>query len=223
MSDETRAGSEGGATSSGPVPIAESDGVDQTLCRLPSGPDLECRAPEGHDEGDHHWALTDSALLFRHGWSASSPTVRIDMPADRAEALRLLRGKASEAYTPQIEKFLLNRIAADEFVARSAYYEGQRWYAEEEVVGRYPDADAPAVMEAADRKCEALHIARWDPTRIIAECHAKRVMVEELARLGGVDAYSVLRAMAEIYREHPNYDPAWSMSDPVTSPAKADQ
>ena len=69
------------------------------------------------------------------------------------------------------------------------------------------------------------HIARWDPSRVLAECEAKRRIVDYreqcerdrdeaaeardlfAARLLAFDA--TLRALALPYADHPDYDETW--------------
>jgi hypothetical protein len=58
------------------------------------------------------------------------------------------------------------------------------------------------------------HIARWDPARVLAECEAKRRIVEayrgDVSGTPSVDAfwYAMVCAAAP-YADHPDYDPAW--------------
>jgi len=80
------------------------------------------------------------------------------------------------------------------------------------------DADQVIVAEADGR-----HIARHDPARVLAECEAKRRIVErckwavehpdyaddmELAANWN-DAYDTLCDLATIYADHPDYDESW--------------
>jgi Family of unknown function (DUF6221) len=60
------------------------------------------------------------------------------------------------------------------------------------------------------------HIARHDPARVLADIAAKRRIVETCADMmwkheGGPDvvADAVLRDLAAIYAEHPDYDESW--------------
>lgn len=75
-----------------------------------------------------------------------------------------------------ITEFLLARIAEDEERARAAHYDGQQWIAEEEAVVA-ADRDWDPVM-FLDRKKDAAHAANWSPARVLAECEAKRCIVE---------------------------------------------
>jgi hypothetical protein len=116
-----------------------------------------------------------------------------------------------------IIEFLEARIAEDEAVARGAHYEGQRWYSEEEFVGRYPDCcDCGCeVMMGANRKIEAAHVATWQPARVLAECAAKRRRIQVIQ--DGWVSYNddnILGELLEIealpYKDHPDYRQEWS-------------
>ena len=62
---------------------------------------------------------------------------------------------------------------------------------------------------------DAVHISRHDPARVLAECKAKRRIVEmaDLAHERRLETDSalflVLRYLALPYADHPDYDPAW--------------
>lgn len=121
-----------------------------------------------------------------------------------------------------VAEFLEARIAEDEALAQGAHYDGQRWYSEEEFVGRYPDCcDCGCeVMMGANRKIEASHIANWDPSRVLAECTAKRAIMAEHAPVDPCDAHdamyrtitcATLRAIAAVYKDHPDYQQEWAL------------
>jgi hypothetical protein len=123
----------------------------------------------------------------------------------------------------ELTEFLLARIAEDEELARGAHYDGQRWYSEEEFVGRYPDCcDCGCeVMMGANRKIEAAHVANWDPARVLAECAAKRAIVA-LHRPDDLEssdrgmyfyaegAGDAVKALAAVYKDHPDYQSEWA-------------
>lgn len=78
----------------------------------------------------------------------------------------------------------------------------------------YEHRDSTEAMDPGD----ARHIARWNPARVLAECEAKRRIVAvcepQLGSGGGHDeeavlANSVLRALADPYADHPNYQQEW--------------
>ena len=115
-------------------------------------------------------------------------------------------------------EFLMTRIAEDEAVARAAHYEGQRWYAEEEIVDRWPECDCGTPVMTANRKDEARFVADWHPARILAECDAKRRIVAEHAPIDPCDAHDAsfetmpcdtLRFLALPYADHPDYRDEW--------------
>jgi hypothetical protein len=66
------------------------------------------------------------------------------------------------------------------------------------------------------------HIARHDPARVLAECEAKRSVLA-LHRSGDAwcdycshsvvdDRCPTIRALAAVFRDHPDFDPAWSVT-----------
>ena len=111
-----------------------------------------------------------------------------------------------------LTEFLLARIAEDEAAARDAYYDGQVWIPEEEAVVS-ADRDLEPVM-FLDRKRDAAHAYRWSPARVLAECEAKRRIVEDRGLLDTFGVPSIfgeriLRALAPPYASHPDYDESW--------------
>jgi len=115
--------------------------------------------------------------------------------------------------------FLLARIADDEAAARAAVGSSSvEWQADRYRVifgGEWEVADAN-VQTAA-------HIARHDPARVLAECEAKRRIVEDLAlpyiaerrRLmngqpsWGDEHPTLLLLLALPYADHPDMRPEW--------------
>lgn len=61
------------------------------------------------------------------------------------------------------------------------------------------------------RSGPALHIARHDPARVLAECEAKRAIVEEAThpQTSSVEGYNILRILAVAHADHPDYDEEW--------------
>lgn len=134
-----------------------------------------------------------------------------------------------------ITGFLLAQIAEDEAAARAATL-GEWWYDPTKVnsvdrgeavfagqrglhavtVASTGPADDPASM------ADAAHIARHDPARVLAECEAKRRIVElhaEYADFGDCSTCGdvpqveypceTLRVLASVYANRPGFDPAW--------------
>lgn len=94
--------------------------------------------------------------------------------------------------------FLLARIADDEDMAREAV---EDWY------WTLGSLDGMAWSGAQ-------HVIRFDPARMLAECKAKRRIVGlHLEWEGDANDYGqtaqVLRLLAQVYADHPDYDPAW--------------
>lgn len=125
-------------------------------------------------------------------------------------------------------EFLRTRLDKDEQVAHAAHYEGQRWITEEEEVYRWPD-DEP--VYSADRKRDAAHIARHAPARVLRDVTARRALLDSCAQLiadGEVDcndggpglADDVVRALASVYADHPDYRAEWA-PDTATAERRA--
>jgi hypothetical protein len=125
-----------------------------------------------------------------------------------------------------LAEFLLARIAEDEADARDAFYDGQVWVPEEEAVVA-ADKDLDAVL-FLDRKRDAIHAANWAPARVLAECEAKRRIVEhwkstvEWAEDPGCDSpdrylmvaaglYEAMRHLAEPSADHETFQPEWRL------------
>jgi hypothetical protein len=134
-----------------------------------------------------------------------------------------------------ITEFLLARIAEDEAVAvASAAIDPVPWRAAEGFVlvaehgdcevaheGRHDslygglwDDEGAGSLDMAEET--AAHVARHDPARVLAECKAKRAIVEgcqlqanPVVRTAPA-SYSQIRILAAVYADHPDFDPEWS-------------
>lgn len=88
--------------------------------------------------------------------------------------------------------------------------------------------EGPDILLSADEVSSGVgaHIVRWDPARVLAECEAKRRIVEEHGAKGELHRYcqtcggtdypvdwpcDTLRLLALPYASHPDYDPAWQL------------
>jgi hypothetical protein len=112
-----------------------------------------------------------------------------------------------------ITEFVLARIAEDEAAAQAAL-----------------DQAPASGLRDSDEGHDAGHTARWSPARVLAECTAKRTIVEAFEELGqfltrasdsgsedtaaGVrDMFAGLmiavQAHAGAYADHPDYRPEW--------------
>lgn len=122
-----------------------------------------------------------------------------------------------------LTEFLLARIAEDESAARAAIPEGA-----------YPHFGETAAEEcvemAKSEGCAAegyRHLRRWLPDRVLADCEAKRKVVElhsendttpsryELECWNCREDYpcTTLRLLAPVYASHPDYREAWRIRD----------
>lgn len=141
-----------------------------------------------------------------------------------------------------LTEFLLQRIADDEAVAKGAidpepqtrtYYSGHTEVLADKGEWRLPDpADGMNECriegvfmiiydEGGHTRGQAEHIARHDPARVLAECEAKRRIVEWHRCLDDweprgacndcADTFPcrTLRALATIHADHPDYDESW--------------
>jgi hypothetical protein len=112
-------------------------------------------------------------------------------------------------------EFLLARIAEDEGRARSALG----------LLGI--ETEWHRVEWLRDRgltRSDAQHMTHHSPRRVLAECEAKRRIVEEFAKeqwvieqghrtewteAGQATRETALRHLAGVYADHPDYDEAW--------------
>lgn len=126
-------------------------------------------------------------------------------------------------------EFLLARIAEDEKLAREALEENPEptaWVAERRYDGTWamdlhsthPDADSHGVGEDVLVPREmAKHIVGWKPARVLAECEAKRRIVERYenttfdhwAEPDREYEHWILPLLAVPYADHPDYQQEW--------------
>ncbi len=96
-----------------------------------------------------------------------------------------------------IADFLLARIADDEKVAEAA-------------IGTGYDLGYRLAVDEVEGHRSGVHI---DPDRVLAECEAKRRIVEEWGRVErlGTNGFGpgVLRHLASVYADHPDYREEW--------------
>jgi len=118
-----------------------------------------------------------------------------------------------------IVEFLLQRIAEDEALAQAASVPYDQW----DAVGSSDGQVATVVGitgHVAPRPglLTAQHIARHDPARVLAECAAKRRIMEECAPNVAKDwpfpdglnlSEFVVAELVQPYADHPDFDPAW--------------
>jgi len=118
------------------------------------------------------------------------------------------RGNADSARQITLTEFLLARIAEDEAAATNdGSLVGDTWTALEPDHGTV-SCDVIGVgghVVARSLGWEASHIARHDPARVLAECEAKRLLIE---RVGNPD-WAGFRILALPYADHPGYRPEW--------------
>lgn len=150
--------------------------------------------------------------------------------------------------TTTLTDFLLQRIAEDEEVARAAGA-GEHWHAEQDWTRRSTDWTVTTTSTRTLFQCstewihedgrgigvamrsEVEHIARHDPTRVLAECKAKRMIVKIHVEID--EAYTAPRirccqncsaygeypgegwpcatiaALVSVYADHPDFREEW--------------
>lgn len=140
--------------------------------------------------------------------------------------------------TPTLTEFLLARIADDERVARAAFRDAEQfgvnppraddgeWTRSNHVSDECRiDGVAMTIYDEGGHTAEqADHITRHDPARVLAECEAKRRIVdlaEDRARVSEEDDHSPLLAGQDLalravllflalpYDTHPDYREEW--------------
>lgn len=125
-----------------------------------------------------------------------------------------------------LTEFLLARIAEDEEAARAASPGGWSYPGIDSVAGgtlydktrrivdvvyeNPHDNDGRIVRRLLVPEADANgnHIARHDPARVLAECKAKRQLVDGFDSWGS-DAQWTLRTLALPYADHPDYRDEW--------------
>ncbi len=125
-------------------------------------------------------------------------------------------------------EFLLARIADDEAAAglcreRSWQYDDGAGVANEVngLVVQHAHVWGPSVSittSAAHQFSDMQHIANWDPARVLAECEAKRRVIEALGNFEdghiwasgeALRAQEALEAMTLPHADHPDYQQEW--------------
>ena len=110
--------------------------------------------------------------------------------------------------------FLAARLDEDEAAAKAACE--ANWYLEDrKQVSGYGDEFTMATLTSGD----AAHIARHDPARVLREVEAKREILRECEAVQRLNASTgrepsrfrdwLLRHLAAVYRDHPDYSPVW--------------
>lgn len=103
-----------------------------------------------------------------------------------------------------VAEFLLARYDEDEAVARKAISASTR-----EWVARSSQVVTDDLFEVAKASVPtALHMARHDPARVLADCEAHRGIVG-LAKEQPETFAEALRWLAEPYADHPDYRQEW--------------
>lgn len=130
-----------------------------------------------------------------------------------------------------VTEFLLARIAEDEAAATSAAQAenegalscgeilpaGYAWTDGEGMVVGVGEDNALWDCEGSDTLCVApevsAHMSRHDPARVLAECAAKRAVIEAFDPAApDLDPYvgvSVISMLAAVYEDHPDYRQEW--------------
>jgi hypothetical protein len=107
-------------------------------------------------------------------------------------------------------QFLRERLDEDEQTARAA---GGKWIElPKNWVTAPPDDDETSRRRVALvlHDGERAHILRHNPARVLAEIEAKRALLRGAEEWeGGTLLYYILAPLARVYRDHPDFDPAW--------------
>ena len=126
--------------------------------------------------------------------------------------------------------FLLARITEDENTARGSTPGPWRWFPGRGGLPAFLEStgatathwvegqslQAPTVVRGRSQNTmvrvlgrDAEHISAWHPTRVIAECRAKRRLVEAGRDADDATGDLVLRSLASVYADHPDYREEW--------------
>ena len=115
----------------------------------------------------------------------------------------------------RIDEFILARVAEDERDADVATLASSaKWVANNSLL-MYLDSERYAEclgsVEHYRQDPAWYHVARHDPARVLAECEAKRRIVELWQEFAEWPVEMVMYALAAIYADHPDFDPAWRL------------
>ncbi len=114
-----------------------------------------------------------------------------------------------------LTEFLLARIAEDEAAARSATAPSEMHPWGDRSLPPTPLERWPDEVRGYLGGTLGEHCAHWDPARVLAECDAKRLIVEMDDPRGEWDTgferalHSVLALLVLPYADHPDYDESW--------------
>jgi hypothetical protein len=106
-----------------------------------------------------------------------------------------------------LTEFLLEQIAGDEGDAQQLDKDLDRW--ERETAANGPDGRQGSIVAST------LRGGAFDPARVLAECEAKRRIVE---RTAGLNRYRLkdqmtLQDLALPYADHPDFQPEWRLPE----------
>ncbi|MFJ9387723.1 DUF6221 family protein [Nocardioides sp. NPDC101246] len=129
-----------------------------------------------------------------------------------------------------ITEFLLARIAEDEAAARAAAHDGERWRTLKEDYrlavaidnGMKWGGETVAYDEGRPSEEQSAHIARHDPARVLAECEAKRRIVERCRPMYAVAFRESERLLAEAFDQE-RFQITASSSSPIWPFAAAER
>lgn len=116
-----------------------------------------------------------------------------------------------------IVEFLTARLAEDEADAMASPGD-QRWEADpvNESFAQVVSSDG-GVTNGVLQTSDAVHVARWDPARVLAEVAAKRRVIEMTPVVYGLNDPTaeahhmlVLAHLASVYADHEDYFVGWS-------------
>jgi hypothetical protein len=128
---------------------------------------------------------------------------------------------------PGLPEFLLARLAEVEADARdAAAARGPEWHVEDQPDRPWGHGPGDPVILASGKPIVKVtdygtgvewHIARHDPARVLAWCAALRAVVAEHGGAHRCPNHLMhdegpcrtLRALAQIWADHPGFDPAW--------------
>lgn len=113
--------------------------------------------------------------------------------------------------TMTLAEFLLARIRDDECLARMAFGDHN---------DNKPDWSEPS-SGIVDMKGEDVlltgdsgvsrHIVNFDPARVLAECAAKRRIIEDWGKWETYNGEELMQELASVYADHPDFLPEWKL------------
>ena len=106
-------------------------------------------------------------------------------------------------------EFLLARVEEDEGVARRTDADGGAWF--DDLAWLDSALDPGGLDPETPRRAISEHVARHSPDRVLAECEAKRRIIDLYTETMEWPLHLAVGALAQPYRDHPDWREEWAL------------